>query len=80
MTTSYLPTVDDIFEALSVCASLHPDELPDESDEEGDDAFVDPDALLNGQFETFDGSDEQELSEVGKVRSDLPSDSRYAPY
>lgn len=78
---SYLPKrssscpVELIFESLSLCASLHPD--PNEEDEmdDDDDAFVDP-----GEFETFEGDAGQELSEVGKVRSDLLNNSRFNPY
>ncbi|KAH9945498.1 regulator of volume decrease after cellular swelling-domain-containing protein [Epithele typhae] len=67
--------LEPIFESLSLCASLHPD--PNEGDEmdDDDDAFVDP-----GLFETFDGDGDQELSEVGKVRSDFVNDSRFNPY
>jgi nucleotide-sensitive chloride channel 1A len=61
-----------IFEALSQCASLHPD--PEEEDGGGD-AFLDESA-----FETFSGTEDQELSEVGRVRSNLTTDSRYMPY
>jgi len=69
---SHFFLVEIIFEALSQCASLHPD--PKEEDEEGD-AFLDESA-----FETFDGSEDQELSEVGRVRSNLINDKRYMPY
>jgi chloride channel, nucleotide-sensitive, 1A len=67
--------VEAIFEALSICASLHPDPNIDEDGD--DDAFID---ASNGDFEVFDGSEEQELSEVGRVRSDFVNNSRYAPY
>lgn len=63
--------VETIFEALSQCASLHPD--PEEGEDE--EAFLDP-----STFETFNGSEEQELSEVGRVRSNLINDNRYVPY
>ncbi|KAM5544594.1 hypothetical protein V8D89_001492 [Ganoderma adspersum] len=55
-------SLEPIFESLSLCASLHPD--PNEEDEmdDDDDAFVDP-----GEFETFSGDADQELSEVGKA-------------
>ena len=43
--------------------------------EDDDDAFVDP-----GEFETFNGDEDEELSEVGKVRSDFLNHSRYNPY
>lgn len=73
LTTSIL-AVEPIFEAMSLCASLHPD--PNQSEEdEFDDVLV-----SDAQFETLDGDEGQELSEVGRVRSDFVSDSRYAPY
>ncbi|KAI0749896.1 regulator of volume decrease after cellular swelling-domain-containing protein [Daedaleopsis nitida] len=67
--------LEPIFESLSFCASLHPD--PNEEDEMDDDedAFVDP-----GEFETFNGDADAELSEVGKVRSDFLNNSRFNPY
>ena len=40
-----------------------------------DDAFVD-----QGEFETFNGDADEELSEVGKVRSDFLNHSRFNPY
>jgi len=67
--------VDSIFEALSICASLHPDP-PSMSDDEDDDAYIDADS-----FDTFNPeSEEHELSEVGRVRSDFINDARYTPY
>lgn len=68
--------MEPIFEALSLCAALHPD--PQESDDDMDDAFVD--AAEGGSFETFTGDEAQELSEVGRVRSNFINDNRYAPY
>ncbi|KAI0709861.1 regulator of volume decrease after cellular swelling-domain-containing protein [Earliella scabrosa] len=67
--------LEPIFESLSLCASLHPD--PNEEDEmdDDDDAFVD-----QGEFETFNGDADEELSEVGKVRSDFLNHSRFNPY
>lgn len=67
--------VEPIFEALSLCASLHPDPAFANDMEDDDDAFIDSDA-----FETFNGDESQELSEVGRVRSDFINDNRYAPY
>ncbi|SRR5258708_14846175 len=65
--------VDTIFEALSHCASLHPN--PNMEDE-----FEDDDVCVNTEgFETFTGEDGEELSEVGRVRSST-NDHRYAPY
>lgn len=69
------PTVEPIFEALSLCASLHPDPGADDEMDDDDDAFVDP-----GEFETFNGTADEELSEVGRVRSDFLNNSRFAPY
>ncbi|KAF8656827.1 hypothetical protein AX16_002375 [Volvariella volvacea WC 439] len=54
-------SLEAIFEALSQCAALHPD--PADLEDEDGDAFVDPDSML----ETFTGTEEQELSEVGKA-------------
>lgn len=68
--------MEPIFEALSLCASLHPDtQDPDEADE--DDAFIDPDTT---EFEVFTGEEGEELSEVGRVRSAPVNDNRYQPY
>lgn len=68
--------VDTIFEALSYCASLHPDKLDD--DEDMDDAVMMADD--NSPFEVFTGEGDEELSEVGKVRSDFINNNRFAPY
>lgn len=68
--------MESIFEALSYCASLHPDNDAEE-DDELDDAFIDP---STADFETFNGDENEELSEVGRVRSDFFNDNRYAPY
>ncbi|KAI0774969.1 regulator of volume decrease after cellular swelling-domain-containing protein [Trametes elegans] len=67
--------LESIFEALSLCASLHPDPGAEDEMDDDDDAFVDP-----GEFETFNGDADQELSEVGRVRSDFLNNSRFAPY
>ncbi|KAJ7284619.1 regulator of volume decrease after cellular swelling-domain-containing protein [Mycena rebaudengoi] len=69
-------SLEPIFEALSRCASLHPDKAT-LSDDEDMDAFIDADS---GGFEIFTGGEAQELSEVGRVRSDFINDNRYAPY
>ncbi len=61
--------MDPIFEALSYCASLHPDpQGPDDGDDDDDDddAFIDPDTTA---FEVFTGDDGGELSEVDRMRS-----------
>lgn len=52
--------LDSIFESMSVCAALHPD--PDDEIDANDDAFLDA-----SNFEAFDGSTDQELSEVGRA-------------
>ena len=67
--------VEPIFEALSICAALHPDPEDEDDMDDDDDAFVDP-----GEFETFNGDADQELSEVGKVRSDFLNHNRFNPY
>jgi nucleotide-sensitive chloride channel 1A len=67
-------SVEPIFEAMSLCASLHPD--PNLSDEDE----LDGDFVSDIHFETLDGEEEEELSEVGRVRSDSVNNSRYAPY
>ncbi|KAG8906058.1 hypothetical protein FRB99_007715 [Tulasnella sp. 403] len=56
--------VEAIFEALSHCASLHPDPNPPKDDEEEDDAFIDAD---ESTLQTFSGNQDQELSEVGRA-------------
>lgn len=68
-----------MFEALSACASLHPDpkNIGEELDEDGGIAF---DGLDDTGFELFTGGPEEELSEVGRVRSDFVNDNRYQPY
>ena len=49
-----------------------------------DDDDDDYDALLNGneaaEFEVFTGDADQELSEVGRVRSNFIENNRYQPY
>ncbi|KAH9962781.1 regulator of volume decrease after cellular swelling-domain-containing protein [Lactifluus volemus] len=60
-------SLEPIFEALSTCASLHPD--PQQSDDDGsdnddDDAFIDPDTA---GFDVFTGEGDEELSEVGRA-------------
>jgi len=73
-----ISTVDPIFEALSYCASLHPDpQGSDDGDGDGEDAFIDPDTTA---FEVFTGDEGEELSEVGRVRSAPTYDNRYQPY
>jgi nucleotide-sensitive chloride channel 1A len=68
--------VEPIFEALSFCASLHPDpQVSDDEDE--DDTYIDADTTA---FEVFTGEEGEELSEVGRVRSAPASDNRYQPY
>ncbi len=70
--------MDPIFEALSYCASLHPDSQgSDDGVDDDDDAFIDPDTTA---FEVFTGDEGEELSEVGRVRSAPTNDNRYQPY
>ncbi|KZP00650.1 hypothetical protein CALVIDRAFT_283615 [Calocera viscosa TUFC12733] len=57
--------LEPIFEALSICASLHPDKAGDDDDME-DEMFADADEL-GGGFQTFTGGEEEELSEVGRA-------------
>lgn len=71
----YSFAVEPIFESLSLCASLHPDPNDDNDMDDDNDAFVDP-----GEFDTFNGNADEELSEVGKVRSDFLNNSRFNPY
>ncbi|KIY43950.1 hypothetical protein FISHEDRAFT_51941 [Fistulina hepatica ATCC 64428] len=54
--------LDSIFEALSFCASLHPDPTGPSHEDDMDDAFIDSSA-----FEQFDGDADQELSEAGRA-------------
>ncbi|KAI9512960.1 regulator of volume decrease after cellular swelling-domain-containing protein [Russula earlei] len=69
LTPQGVSSLEPIFEALSYCASLHPD--PQESDDgdgdgdgDEDDAYVDADATA---FEAFNGEEGEELSEVGRA-------------
>ncbi|KAG6840836.1 hypothetical protein C0991_004059 [Blastosporella zonata] len=65
--------LDQIFESLSLCAALHPDpSSPDDFDNDNDDAIIDP---LNSPFDTFSGTDAEELSEVGRVRTSASDDA-----
>lgn len=68
--------MESIFEALSQCASLHPD--PHGEEDDLDDAFLDVNSTTT--FETFTGDENEELSEVGRVRSDFINNNRFAPY
>ncbi|KAJ3735432.1 regulator of volume decrease after cellular swelling-domain-containing protein [Lentinula guzmanii] len=75
---SRVDSLDSIFEALSLCAALHPDPPGSDDEEEGlDDAFVD---VPDGTFEQLTGTEDEELSEVGRVRGDFINNNRYAPY
>lgn len=69
------PPVEPIFEALSSCAALHPDPKGN-GDELGEDsAFAD-----DNEFDVFTGGPDEELSALGRVRSDHVNNSRYQPY
>lgn len=72
-----ISTVEPIFEALSYCASLHPDPHVSGDEDEDDDAFIDADTTA---FEVFTGEEGEELSEVGRVRNTPINDARYQPY
>ncbi|KAJ3726088.1 regulator of volume decrease after cellular swelling-domain-containing protein [Lentinula raphanica] len=62
---SRVESLDPIFEALSLCAALHPDPPGSDDEDEGlDDAFID---APDGTFEQFTGTEEEELSEVGRA-------------
>ncbi|KAJ7646774.1 regulator of volume decrease after cellular swelling-domain-containing protein [Roridomyces roridus] len=73
-------SLEPIFDALSHCATLHPDKADEDAmaddDDDADEAFVD----MDDAFEPFTGEDGQELSQAGRVRSDFVNDNRYAPY
>ncbi|KIK59797.1 hypothetical protein GYMLUDRAFT_59920 [Collybiopsis luxurians FD-317 M1] len=69
--------LEPIFEALSVCAALHPDPPGSDDEDDFDEAFID---APGDSFEVFSGTEDEELSEVGKVRGDFINDNRYAPY
>ncbi|KAJ2914071.1 hypothetical protein MD484_g6338, partial [Candolleomyces efflorescens] len=57
-------SLDAIFEALSQCASLHPDKFSDDEEDLDGDAFMDDGS---SPFEVFTGDGDEELSEVGKA-------------
>ncbi|KAK7454486.1 hypothetical protein VKT23_011241 [Stygiomarasmius scandens] len=61
--------LESIFESLSYCASLHPDPPSSEYDDEDDDQDQFADADTNGVngFDTFDGTEQEELSAVGRA-------------
>lgn len=69
--------MEPIFEALSFCAALHPDPNAPLLDEDLDDAVID--GGLDGQGDA-DGGEDDELDEVGRVRSNFVNDNRFAPY
>ncbi|KAJ7091952.1 regulator of volume decrease after cellular swelling-domain-containing protein [Mycena belliarum] len=58
-----IASLEPIFEALSRCAALHPDQAT-ASDDEMDDAFIDGDSA---GFEAFTGEGDQELSQAGRA-------------
>ena len=70
-------SVEAVFEALSHCSTLHPDPNIDEDGlgEDNDGVFMDAQ-----EFEVFTGGPDEELSEVGRVRSDFANDNRFRPY
>ncbi|KAJ4488070.1 regulator of volume decrease after cellular swelling-domain-containing protein [Lentinula aciculospora] len=75
---SRVDSLDSIFEALSLCAALHPDPPgSDDEEEDFDDALID---APESNFEVFTGTEDEELSEVGRVRGDFINNNRYVPY
>ncbi|KAI0279308.1 regulator of volume decrease after cellular swelling-domain-containing protein [Russula aff. rugulosa BPL654] len=72
-------SLDPIFEALSYCASLHPDPQgsDDGDDDDDDDALIDPDTTA---FEVFTGDEGEELSEVGRAALAHLEGIIYDPY
>ncbi|KAF7773389.1 hypothetical protein Agabi119p4_5556 [Agaricus bisporus var. burnettii] len=69
-------SLEPIFEALSHCASLHPGDDVEE-DNELDDAFIDPNT---NNFETFNGTGDEELSEVGRAALEYLESIIYNPF
>ncbi|KDQ57298.1 hypothetical protein JAAARDRAFT_35936 [Jaapia argillacea MUCL 33604] len=69
--------LESIFEALSICASLHPDPNQDDDMDEDDDAFID---AGEGSFEVFTGTEGEELSEVGRVALEHLESIIYDPF
>ncbi|KAE9399261.1 hypothetical protein BT96DRAFT_957291 [Gymnopus androsaceus JB14] len=78
---SIVPTrveaLEPIFEALSLCAALHPDPPGSDDEDDFDEALID---APDGSFEVFTGTEDEELSAVGRVRGDFINDNRYTPY
>ncbi|KAI0297265.1 regulator of volume decrease after cellular swelling-domain-containing protein [Multifurca ochricompacta] len=76
-------SLEFIFDALSACASLHPDSRESDDNDDGDDddaagdAFIDPDVA---GFEIFTGTDGEELSEVGRAALAHLEEIIYDPY
>ncbi|EPQ54311.1 hypothetical protein GLOTRDRAFT_62865 [Gloeophyllum trabeum ATCC 11539] len=71
--------LEPIFEALSLCASLHPDPDPDDDmDDDDGDAFID--AAEEGNFEVFTGGEGEELSEVGRAALEHLESIIYDPH
>jgi chloride channel, nucleotide-sensitive, 1A len=56
---------------------LHPDATVTEEDDDLDDAFI---STGENGIPIFTGSEDEELSEAGRVRSDFFNDNRYMPY
>jgi len=57
-------SLEPIFEALSLCAALHPDPPGSDDEDEFDEAFID---APEGTFEVFTGTQDEELSEAGRA-------------
>ncbi|KAH8117764.1 regulator of volume decrease after cellular swelling-domain-containing protein [Phellopilus nigrolimitatus] len=78
-------SLDALFEALSLCASLHPDPASSGDDDDmgmdgDDDAFVDADVEAVQALVAQGVDSEPDLSETGRVRSDFVNDTRFKPY
>ncbi|KAJ4480669.1 regulator of volume decrease after cellular swelling-domain-containing protein [Lentinula edodes] len=61
---SRVESLDPIFEALSLCAALHPDPPGSDDEEDFDEALID---APDDTFEVFTGTEDEELSEVGRA-------------
>lgn len=60
-----------------MCAALHPDPPGSDDEDDFDEALID---TPDGSFEVFTGTEDEELSEVGRVRADFINNNRFTPY
>ncbi|KAI0292157.1 regulator of volume decrease after cellular swelling-domain-containing protein [Russula brevipes] len=70
-------SLEPIFEALSYCASLHPDAQESDDEDDDDGAFIDADTT---EFEVFTGEEGEELSEVGRAALAHLEEITYNPF